>query len=222
MQIGKVVSGAGCGRRTGDSWLKDFVMLVEVYAETTTASITPATTATIISSNTTTRLRLLSGASPVKLIKVEENGNGNEVWKAVSLAPGPFIQNWEGGYHRWPAEVVVGPLSDNPVEHLCEIPLTVEIMLMDRRSGKMALWHRADKCIFGREDINDVHTPMRELNGRCYSLVEQSQSFHQVCRLIKLPHGGLTYLGCVLEINTTGHVRMMDFRTLFSRRLTWV
>jgi len=38
-----------------------------------------------------------------------------------------------------------------------------------------------------------------------------------VSRLIKLKHDGLTYLGCVLEIDTVGFVKLMDFKAMFDR-----
>jgi len=132
MHMGRSLSKEGAGRMTAEIWSQDYVMLVDVHA--------------MIDG----KLRLLCGASHLKLVMVNNNGDGESTWRAVSGSS--TSTEWSGGYYRWPLEII---LDGDPVDKLCEVPLTVEIMLVNKRNGEMALWHKADKELYNKEDPND-------------------------------------------------------------------
>lgn len=126
-----------------------------------------------------------------------------------------------GSSMTWPVEDVVGQVDD-PLASLRDVPVIVDVMLMNRRNNKMAMWHKVN-ATFQRETPEDQESPVRAPGPLVLTVMEKDMKFQHVVRLIKATPGdaGATRLGFTLEVRTAESVSYSDFRVLL-KSLDWV
>ena len=84
------------------------------------------------------KLRLLSGSGPVSLNSFESIDD--DVTLVASCDKG--VPGCPSSYHRWSLEdVLETDVGVSPMDALADALLNIEVMLVDRKRNKMAVWY---------------------------------------------------------------------------------
>lgn len=113
----------------------------------------------------------------------------------------------------------VGTSVDANLDVLCELGLAVDVMLLDRRTNRVAIW-RSGASRFRKETPLDP-TVIKARTSFKVNIGEREMSFLHRFRLVRVEGvGGLTEFTFELEIETSGSTLTKDFRGLFDS-LSW-
>ena len=120
MLVGRCLSGVGMGRLSAWRWERDFVMVVEVY----------------LPYNGGKRLLCEAGHLSLKALRITAD---EQFIVAACENETPGLM----GHSRcWAIEEVMGVevVGGDPMGALCNAFMNVEVMLVDKRNNRMAIW----------------------------------------------------------------------------------
>jgi len=126
-----------------------------------------------------------------------------------------------GGWRRWPVGEFLGlEAGDDLLGAMSETVLNIEVMVLDKRRNKMAIWYSmgAEKMV--REDPLDPNSRLLDPDEHTLSITRQSIPFRLRARLSPAADNGTT-LSFDMEIKTVGWATNMEFTNMLLECLQW-